>query len=69
MFFKKNLIKEMIIKKNFFYLFILLYSILGIYLSLQVGITHDEFYDLIANFTGVVIIILLNSFIKWRKQP
>ena len=27
-----------------------------------------EFYDLIANFTGVVIIILINSFIKWRKH-
>ena len=27
-----------------------------------------EFYDLIANFTGVVIILLLNSFIKWQKH-
>ena len=27
-----------------------------------------EFYDLLANFTGVVIILLLNSFIKWRKH-
>ena len=27
-----------------------------------------ELYDLIANFTGVVIILLLNSFIKWRKH-
>ena len=27
-----------------------------------------EFYDLIANFTGVVIILLINSFVKWRKQ-
>ena len=27
-----------------------------------------EFYDLIANFTGVVIILLLNRFIKWRKH-
>ena len=27
-----------------------------------------EFYDLIANFIGVVIILLLNSFIKWRKH-
>ena len=26
-----------------------------------------ELYDLIANITGVVIILLLNSFIKWRK--
>ena len=28
-----------------------------------------EFYDLIANFTGVVIILLINSFIKWLKHP
>ena len=27
-----------------------------------------EFYDLIANFTGVVIILLLNTFTKWRKH-
>ena len=27
-----------------------------------------EFYDLIANLTGVVIILLINSFIKWRKH-
>ena len=27
-----------------------------------------EFHDLIANFTGVVIILLLNRFIKWRKH-
>ena len=26
-----------------------------------------EFYDLIANITGVVIILLLNSFFKWRR--
>ena len=28
-----------------------------------------EFYDLIANFTGVVIILLLNNLIQWRKHP
>ena len=27
-----------------------------------------ELYDLIANFTGVVIILLINSLIKWRKH-
>ena len=27
-----------------------------------------ELYDLLANFTGVVIILLINSFIKWRKH-
>ena len=26
-----------------------------------------ELYDLIANITGVVIILLLNSFLKWQK--
>ena len=26
-----------------------------------------ELYDLIANFIGVVIILLINSFVKWRK--
>ena len=26
-----------------------------------------ELNDLLANFTGVVIIILINSFLKWRK--
>ena len=27
-----------------------------------------EFYDLIANITGVVIILLINSFVIWRKN-
>ena len=27
-----------------------------------------ELYDLIANFIGVVIILLINSFVKWRKH-
>ena len=27
-----------------------------------------ELYDLIANFSGVVIVLLINSFIKWRKH-
>ena len=27
-----------------------------------------ELYDLIANFTGVVIILLINRFIKWLKH-
>ena len=27
-----------------------------------------ELYDLIANFTGVVIILLINSFMKWQKK-
>lgn len=31
---------------NYFFYFLLIYSILGIYFSLQIGITHDEHYDL-----------------------
>ena len=30
------------LSKKFFYLFLFLYFVLGIYLSLNVGITHDE---------------------------
>ncbi len=26
-----------------------------------------EFYDLIANITGVIIVLLINNFIKWSK--
>ena len=26
-----------------------------------------EFYDLIANMTGVIIVLLIYSFIKWQK--
>ncbi len=33
------------IKKNYFYHFIFFYLILGIYLSLNVGITHDEYHS------------------------
>ena len=33
------------IKKNYFYLFLIFYSICGIFLSLNVGITHDEYHD------------------------
>ena len=32
-------------KKNFFYYFLFLYSIGGIFLSLNVGITHDEYHN------------------------
>ena len=32
-------------KKNYFYYFIIAYFIAGIFLSLNVGITHDEPYD------------------------
>ena len=33
------------IKKNYFYYFIFFYLILGTYLSLSVGITHDEYHS------------------------
>ena len=47
--------------------FILSMSLILEILHLIVPNRAFEFYDLIANFTGVVIILLLNSFIKWRK--
>ena len=55
--------------KNIFtnYLFIILISCLLEISHLIIPNRAFEFYDLIANFTGVVIILLLNSFIKWRK--
>lgn len=39
-----SLIKN--IKKNYFFYFVFFFTILGIYFSLQTGITHDEQYDL-----------------------
>ena len=46
-----------------------------LFISCVLEISHQiipnrafELYDLIANFTGVVIILLLNNFIKWRKH-
>ena len=39
-------------------------SLIGYFLYSNLG----QQPDLIANFTGVVIILLLNSFIKWRKH-
>ncbi len=56
--------------KNVFtnYLFILFVSCVLEIFHLIVPNRAFELYDLIANFTGVVIILLLNSFIKWRKH-
>ena len=56
--------------KNIFtnYRFILLVSCVLEIFHLKIPNRAFEFYDLIANFTGVVIILSLNSFIKWRKQ-
>ena len=49
------------------YRFILLISCVLEIFHLIIPNRAFEFYDLIANFIGVVIILLLNSFIKWRK--
>ena len=55
--------------KNIFtnYLFILFISCTLEILHLIVPNRAFELYDLIANFTGVAIILMINSFIKWRK--
>lgn len=47
MFFTKILYKSINFKRNLFYLIILLYAIIGVYLSLNVGITHDELHNFI----------------------
>ena len=56
--------------KNIFtnYLFILVISCVLEIFHLIVPNRAFELNDLLANFTGVVIIILINSFIKWRKH-
>jgi hypothetical protein len=55
--------------KNIFtnYLVIVFISCLLEILHLIVPNRAFEFNDLLANFTGVVIILLINSFIKWLK--
>ena len=55
--------------KNIFtnYLVILFFSCVLEIFHLIVPNRAFELYDLIANFTGVVIILLINSFIKWQK--
>ena len=50
------------------YLFIIFISCVLEIFHLIVPNRAFELYDLIANFTGVVIILLINSFIKWRKH-
>ena len=57
--------------KNIFtsYKFILFISCVLEILHLIVPNRAFELYDLIANIAGVVIVILINSFIKWRKYP
>ncbi len=51
------------------YKVILFISVSSEILHLFVPNRAFELYDLIANIVGVVIIILINSFIKWRKYP
>ena len=50
------------------YRFILFISCVLEILHLIVPNRAFELYDLIANFTGVVIILLIDSIIKWRKH-
>ena len=47
MFFTKILNKSINFKSNLFYLIILFYANIGVYLSLNVGITHDEHHNFI----------------------
>ena len=56
--------------KNIFnnYLFIIFISCLLEIFHLIVPNRAFELYDLIANFIGVVIILLINSFVKWRNH-
>ena len=56
--------------KNIFtnYLAIIFISCLLEIFHLIVPNRAFELYDLIANFIGVVIILLINSFIKWQKN-
>ena len=56
--------------KNIFtnYLVLIFISCVLEILHLLVPNRAFELYDLIANFIGVVIILLINSFIKWRKH-
>ena len=56
--------------KNIFtnYLVLIFISCVLEILHLLVPNRAFELYDLIANFTGVVIILLINSLIKWRKH-
>ena len=44
------------------------YFIVQILLKLLPLFLTNICYDLIANFIGVVIILLINSFIKWQKN-
>ena len=55
--------------KNIFssYKVILFMSFILEILHLIVPNRAFELYDLIANIIGVVIVLLINSFIKWRK--
>ena len=59
-------VKEKNILNN--YLFIIFISCVLEIFHLIVPNRAFELYDLLANFTGVVIILLINSFIKWRKH-
>ena len=57
--------------KNIFtsYKAILFLSCISEILHLIVPNRAFEFYDLIANIAGVVIVLLIYKFLKWRKYP
>ena len=52
-----------IIKKNYFYLFIVCFTFVGAFLALNTGITHDEYHDLFVWKANQNLILnnLLNS--------
>ena len=56
--------------KNFFTSYKVVLFISGILEILHLIVPNRAFelYDLIANLIGVVIILLFNSFVKWRKN-
>ena len=55
--------------KNFFTSYKVILFISGILEILHLVIPNRAFelYDLIANIAGVIIVILINNFIKWKK--
>ena len=55
--------------KNIFtsYKFIIFISFILEIFHLIIPNRAFELYDLIANIAGVIIVLLINSFIKWKK--
>ena len=58
-------LKQIRIFTNFYFIF---------FISILLEITHYfipnrafEFYDLLANISGITLVLLVNSFLKWQK--